>query len=257
MNKADERKRGCKIGIYAEVPTPQKSFPKKIEAIMIEKAEIWITCEKVLYLNDGRAIRGFFGNLYRNRPEFHGHIGDRLIYKHPLIQYKVFGGSALIIGLKEGAYLLKALPEIEYLEVYYQRYPIIKQNTSNASVPFGITEGTVCYTFVTPWIGLNEKNYHLYLELKKGEKDTRVLLDKILIGNILSMGKSVGYTVNNTLLVKSKLVETQGVEVKKDVQLTAFEGEFETNFLMPDFWGIGGKVSLGYGTVKRKEGGET
>ena len=73
----------------------------------IEKTEIWITTEKALQPSDGRTVRGFFGNLYKNRPEFHGHIGDRLIYKHPLIQYKVFGGSALIIGLKEGAYLLK------------------------------------------------------------------------------------------------------------------------------------------------------
>lgn len=218
----------------------------------IEKTEIWITCEKALQFSDGRTVRGFFGNLYKNRSEFHGHIGDKLIYKHPLIQYKVFGGSALVIGLKEGAYLLKALPELEYLEVYYQRQSVVKQNISNAIASFGLTKDMVCYTFVTPWIGLNEKNYHFYLKLKEREKDTSALLDRILIGNILSMSKSVGYTANNTVLVKSKLVETQCVEVKKDVQLTAFEGEFETNFLIPDFWGIGGKVSLGYGTVMCK-----
>jgi hypothetical protein len=222
----------------------------------IEKTEIWITCENALQLSDGRAIRGFFGNMYRNRTEFHGHRGDRLIYKHPLIQYKVFGGSALVIGLKEGAYLLKALPELEYLEAYYQRHLVIKQNTSNASVSFGLTGDMACYTFVTQWIGLNEKNYYLYLELKEKGKDTRVLLDRILVGNILSICKSVGYTVGDTIFVKSKLAEMQSIEVKKDVQLTAFEGEFETNFLIPDFWGIGGKVSLGYGTVKRKNGNE-
>lgn len=223
----------------------------------IEKTEMWITCEKVLQFSDGRTMRGFFGNLYRNRPEFHGHLGDRLLYKHPLIQYKVFGGSALVIGLKEGAYLLKAVPDLEYLEVYHQRYSVIKQNTSNTSVSFGLTEDMVGYTFVTPWIGLNEKNYHLYLELKERGKDTDALLDKILVGNILSMCKSVGYIANKTVLVKSNLAETQGVEIKKDVQLTAFTGEFETNFLIPDFWGIGGKVSLGYGTVKRKNGDKT
>lgn len=223
----------------------------------IEKTEIWITCEKVLQFSDGRSVRGFFGNLYRNRPEFHGHIGDKLIYKHPLIQYKMFGGSALVIGLKEGAYLLKALPELEYLEIYYQRHSVVKQNISNAIASFGLTEDMVCHTFVTPWLGLNEENYQLYLELKERRKDTRALLDRILVGNILSMCKSVGYNANKTVLVKSKLAETQGVEIKKDVQLTAFTGEFETNFLIPDFWGIGGKVSLGYGTVKRKNGDKT
>lgn len=37
----------------------------------IEKTEIWITCEKPLE-GDGKAVRGFFGNLFRNRPEFYG-----------------------------------------------------------------------------------------------------------------------------------------------------------------------------------------
>jgi len=223
----------------------------------IEKTEIWITCEKALQLIDGKAVRGFFGNMYRNRPEFHGHLGDSLIYKHPLIQYKIFGGSALVVGLKEGAYLLKAVPELEYLEIDYQKYPVIKQNNSSVIILFGLTKSIACYTFVTPWVGLNEENYQLYLELREKGKEISPLLNKILIGNILSMCKSVGYTVDDTIFVKSKLAEMQSIEFKKDVQLTAFKGEFETNFLIPNFWGIGGKVSLGYGTVKRKEGGET
>jgi hypothetical protein len=41
----------------------------------IEKTEVWITCDKPLE-GDGNAVRGFFGNLYRDRPEFHGGIND-------------------------------------------------------------------------------------------------------------------------------------------------------------------------------------
>jgi hypothetical protein len=37
--------------------------------MMIEKKEIWITSESALQLNDGRAVRGFLGNLYK-RIEF-------------------------------------------------------------------------------------------------------------------------------------------------------------------------------------------
>jgi len=75
--------------------------------MILEKTEIWITTENPLKRSDGRAMSGFFGNLFKNRPEYNGHKGDELVYKHPLIQYKVLGGSALIVGLKEGAYLLK------------------------------------------------------------------------------------------------------------------------------------------------------
>jgi len=38
----------------------------------IEKAEIWITCERPI-VADGTAVRGFFGKLYRYSPEFCGH----------------------------------------------------------------------------------------------------------------------------------------------------------------------------------------
>lgn len=44
----------------------------------IEKTEVWITCERPLE-GDGTAVRGFFGNMFRNRPEFHGHRGDDLM----------------------------------------------------------------------------------------------------------------------------------------------------------------------------------
>jgi hypothetical protein len=222
----------------------------------IEKTEIWITCEKPLQSSDGRAVRGFFGNMYRNRPEFHGHRGDKLIYKHPLVQYKVFGGSALVIGLKEGAYLLKAVPEIEYLELYFQKYPVVKQNKVNTIVNFGIGDNMISYTFLTPWIGLNKDNYEHYLQLKKRRDDTTGFLNKILTSNIISMCKAIGYTTI-TIYLQANLKECPAIEIKKGVKLTAFEGEFETNFLIPEFWGIGGKVSLGYGTVMRRKGGET
>jgi hypothetical protein len=221
----------------------------------IEKTEIWITCDRPIE-GDARAVRGSFGNMYRHRPEFHGHVGDKLIYKHPLIQYKVFGGAALVIGLKEGAYLLKAVPGLEYLELYYRRYPVIKQDAVSLTAPFGLTDEMISYTFLMPWVGLNKENYQRYLLLRKKGSDINGFLDKILVGNILSMCKSVGYTANDKISLKSKLEESITAEIKEDVELMTFRGEFETNFLIPDFWGIGGKVSLGYGTVKRKKGGE-
>jgi len=220
----------------------------------IEKTEIWITCDKPLE-GDGRKIRGFFGNLYRNRPEFHGHEGNKLIYKHPLIQYKVFGGSALLIGLKEGAYLLKAVPKLEYLEIYRQRYSILKQNLSSDAISFGLTDRIISYTFSTPWIGLNENNYEKYLSLKHNKNKSHCLLEKILIGNILSMSKSLGYVVTEKIRLISNLNEKNKITVKEGIELTAFDGEFETNFFIPDFWGLGKFSSRGYGTIRCINGG--
>jgi len=221
----------------------------------IEKSEIWITCDKPIE-SDGTPVRGFFGNLYRNRPEFHGHRGDKLIYKHPLIQYKVFGGSALIVGLKEGAYLLKALPKLNYLEIYHQKNQVIKQNATTEVFTFGMTENIITYSFTTPWIGLNEENYKDYMKVRKKPKDVVVLLEKILIGNILSMSKALGYVVEDKIKAILSIKERGIVEFKNEVELMSFQGEFKINFLIPDFWGLGKLSSRGYGTVRCNDGGK-
>ncbi|MBI5326918.1 MAG: hypothetical protein HZB80_01280 [Deltaproteobacteria bacterium] len=220
----------------------------------IEKTEIWITCERPVEA-DGTAVRGFFGNIYRNRAEFHGHIGEDLVYKHPLIQYKVFGGTPLVVGLKEGAYLLKALPMLDHLEIYHRKHAIIKQNTVSDIISFGLSENMIRYSFSTPWIGLNEENYQEYVILKSKPADIKVLINRILAGNLLSMSKSLSYVVGDRIQVSSTLKESSIVEIKDGVGLTAFKGKFETNFLIPDFWGIGKFSSRGYGTVKRIDGG--
>ena len=230
----------------------QKYLTQKTQTI--EKTELWIVCEKPLE-GDGRAVRGFFGDLYRNRPEFHNHLGQRLIYRHPLIQYKIFGGSALVIGLKEGAYLLKAVPEIEYLVLRHQKNIVVKKTIMGSVVPIGLTSNVSRYKFTTPWIGLNGTNYQTYITLKDRRKETTALCNKIIVGNILSMCKSLGYTADHPLYVESHLRESTTIAVK-DVKLVSFAGEFEANFLIPEFWGIGGKVSLGYGTVKPLNGGK-
>ncbi len=133
----------------------------------IEKTEIWITTEKALDLSDGRAVRGFFGNLYRNRPEFHHHSGNNLIYSHPLIQYKMIGRSALIVGLKEGAYLLKAIPKLDHIEFHHRKYAILEQELKPSTVFCGLTPEPIHYRFATPWVGLNEKNHVEYLQIKQ------------------------------------------------------------------------------------------
>lgn len=222
----------------------------------IEKTEVWITCEKALEESDGTAVRGFFGNLYRNRPEFHGHKGNELIYKHPLIQYKVFGGSALIVGIKEGAYLLKAVPKLDHLEIQHKKYVILKQNTNNEIIVFGLAEEPIRYSFVTPWVALNEENYEKYLRLQKQSEDANALIERILVGNILSMSKAFSYVVRGQLKAKVRLKKVEIINIKNKLELMAFNGEFEINFFIPDFWGIGKLSSRGYGTVKCKNGDE-
>ncbi|MBF0538992.1 MAG: hypothetical protein HQL03_12160 [Nitrospirae bacterium] len=222
---------------------------------VFDVTQLWITCERPLGLSDGRAIRGFWGNRYKNRPEFHGHKGNECVYRHPLIQYKVFGGSALVIGLKEGAYLLRAVDDLDFIEIYHEICPVIKSNMSTQHIQFGTSDAMVDYAFMTPWLGLNEENYKRYLTLKRNGLPSSELLERILIGNILSMSKAVGYVVSEELMVKATLQEGETIRVKTGVELMSFIGGFQVNFLMPDLWGIGKFSSRGYGTTKKKASG--
>lgn len=223
---------------------------------IIEKTEVWFILANSLESScaDGRAVRGFFGDQYKSRPEFHGHLDGKLIYRHPLIQYKIFGGTPLVIGLKEGAYLLKAIPMLDNMEIYRKQYRVIKQNTVNDAHAFGLTEKVIRYSFVSPWIGLNEENHIKYLAIKS-LSDANALLDRILIGNLLSMSKSVGYSVDERIHLISNFKVQESIEVKQGVRLLGFTGEFESNFIIPELWGIGKFSSRGYGTVRSLGGG--
>ena len=215
----------------------------------VEKAELWIRCKEPLRFPDGRALRGFFGNLYRNKPEFHHHHGGELIYRHPLIQYKIVEDCALIVGLKEGAYLLKALPKLRCLELHHQDYAVLEQDLRTTAVSYGLTSDTICYRLATPWVGLNKKNHAEYLRIKHNRELVSNLLRKVLIGNILSMCKSLRYVAERKIEARPHFEESGRVKIKHGVEMIGFKGEFEVNFSIPDFWGIGRSSARGYGTV--------
>lgn len=217
----------------------------------IEKTELWITCKDPLEFPDGKALRGFFGNLYRNRPEFHHHSGDHLTYSHPLIQYKIVEKSALIVGLKEGSYLLKAVPKLNHIELHHQNYAILEQKLHPSTVSCGLTSEAIHYRFATPWVGLNERNHVEYLRIKHKKELVSNLLRRILVGNLLSMCKSLRYVVERKIEAVLDLEECEKVEIKQGVEMVAFTGEFKVNFNIPDFWGIGKSTARGYGTVIR------
>lgn len=222
-----------------------------MEPMKIEKTELWITCEEPLEFLDGKALRGFFGNLYRNRPEFHQHRGNQLIYRHPLIQYKMIEKSALIVGLKEGAYLLKAIPKLNHIELHHRNYAILEQKLYPSAVLCGLTSDPIQYRFATPWVSLNEKNHVEYLRIKHRKDLVSNLLRRILVGNILSMCKSLKYVAERKIEAVLDLEECERVEIKQGVEMIAFKGEFKVNFSIPVFWGIGKSSARGYGTVIR------
>jgi hypothetical protein len=98
-------------------------------------------------------------------------------------------------------------------------------------------------------LALNEKNYQKYKHEQSPDL-RKTLLESILIGNIISLSKSLGYTVSGPIQAEIKFVREVPAKLK-GVGMTAFMGRFSVNFEIPDLLGIGKSVSRGFGTIKR------
>ena len=194
-------------------------------------------------------IRGYISASYPEYDELHNHDGDKFIYRYPLIQYKVIGKTPKIIGINEGADILKEIEEkLEFVHIGDKHIDIYEKGMFYKKVKFGVSEKLHKYIFETPWMCLNQDNYKKFIMLGSDEKK-KDLLERILIGNILSMSKRFRYTVNDKIQAKVYLKE-QIINFKNQ-KMTAFRGFFETNFIIPDYLGIGKSVSRGFGSVRK------
>lgn len=205
-----------------------------------------------LIKNDAYLLRGFFANKFQEYVLLHQHLaGNTYIYKYPYIQYKNINGYPMIIGIKDGVDVLKNIyNKNATLNLNGQIYEIMEQNIELSDVTFGATEKPLSYSFLTPWLALNEKNYEKYQKLGTWAK-RKEMLEKILIGNIISMSKSLGYTVPAP--IEARIIKIKEVKTKlKGVPMLGFLGDFSVNFEIPDLWGIGKSVSRGFGTVRRQ-----
>ena len=194
-------------------------------------------------------LRGFIGNKFKNYPLLHNHfMQDKVLYSYPLIQYQILAGQASIFAIDEGVKTLKDISsDINELKLGKNHYNVNEKIILEKEVDVKTTNTEHHYKFLTPWLALNTNNYHKFNGISMW-KDKKKFLNKILIGNILSMCKGFGIIVNREIYPKTHLDEVS-VEYKA-VPMKAFLGEFKIRFKIPDFFGLGKGVSQGFGTIK-------
>jgi hypothetical protein len=197
-------------------------------------------------------IRGNFANLFPQYPELHHHIEEsKLLYKYPLIQYKIVENIPMILGIDKGFDILKGIyNKVNALKIGSKdTQDILEKCIKISTDSFKLTEKRNTYSFLTPWLALNEKNYEQYQKLGTWVK-RKELLEKILVGNSISMSKSLGYTVPEP--ITANIINLKEVPASlKGKPMLGFLGTFSVNFEIPDYWGIGKSVSRGFGTIKR------
>ncbi len=182
---------------------------------------------------------------------FHNHTDDGFRYRYPLIQYKRIGGKAAIVCIGEGA---------DAIGQFFANADFDLQ-IGNRSATFKVCKVEPNRVLIQPWeqifkytcrkwLPLNKENYEQYKNLE-GVAERALFLQKILIGNILSMCTGLGIHIEKNIECSVTNISETNVYKYKGVLMTGFDIEFKTNMLMPDYIGLGKGVSLGFGMIKQ------
>lgn len=159
---------------------------------------------------DASKFRGYIANKFPEYPILHHHVGVGLLYTYPRVQYRVISGTPSILGIEDGAKILKKISDnLNELTLGNTTYKVKQKTFHEQEVEVKPSRKNQHYRFITHWLALNPENYRKYKELRDW-KEKKEFLNSILVGNILSMCKALGIVVRKKLHVHSHL-DREGV----------------------------------------------
>lgn len=189
-------------------------------------------------------FRGYMSHLFANMAEFHHHSTNS--YHYPLIQYKKIDGKIGIIGIGKYAEIVSQnIANIEHITTEEQKIPI--NNIQLRHTFFVRQDGLYMYRFSSPWIALNKQNYEKFKTLEKHER--KKFLEKILVGNILSMYKGIEIFIESKIEVNILKQFSKQITAHQN-QFVGFNLDFACNTNLPEYLGLGKSVSKGYGVIR-------
>ena len=201
-------------------------------------------------MRDLEKLRGFLADKYRKNTVFHNHLSDGYNYTYPKLQYKLIKNMLSIMGIGEDVTEInkKLFEEIDYLNIDGNLIFDIQKEIEifDDEIEF-MGDKMYEYRFVTPYLPLNDKNFSKYLKRE-------YTLEQAITNNILEVLKGLGIWLEkeNKIYVSADLQITS--RDLKNVNMIAFIGNFYTNIKFPDYFSLGKRKSLGYGTfVKVKK----
>ena len=101
---------------------------------------------------DASKLRGFFATSFNEYSLLHQHVNvDELIYKYPLIQYKMLNQTPLVLGIEDGAEVLKEIyDKFDEIKIGERKYAIVERGITLKSEVFGCAQEILSYRFATP-----------------------------------------------------------------------------------------------------------
>ena len=193
-------------------------------------------------------VKGVFIRQYPDQPVIpmlDGTYRDKFLY--PRVQVKILNEQIYIIGIHEGVEpVLSLIEKFDVFDFGNITFEIQNTDIEQGDQQFIPTDRLIRYKFLTPWVALNQMTGGKYRFLTNQEKPS--FLNRLLGQNIVFMAKEVGVNLNNKVFTKVK-VSSLFPKPVDDNKWGAFMGEFKTNFVLPNYIGVGNGITRGYGTI--------
>jgi hypothetical protein len=183
---------------------------------------------------------------------FHNHEGDSFRYSYPLIQYKRINKNAALVCINEGTEAVGLLLNKGTFECTLgDRKVKLEIDSVKANQHLIQTWHSSFTYYLRKWLPLNQGYYSEYQKLE-GIAEKCQSLERILTGNILSLGKGLGIHFDKEIKCKiTEIIDSKLIR-HKNVKMQAFDIVFKSNVSLPDYIGLGKGASTGFGVVARK-----
>lgn len=202
-----------------------------------------------------REIPAFRGAIISKVPEnivlFHNHVGDGLRYRYPLIQYKRINGKAAIFCIGDGTEAIgNFFAGADFNLNIGQRQERFSIESLRAEQWLVQTWDNEFFYTIRKWLPFNSKNYREFSSLE-GIVEKTAMLEKLLVGNILSMCTGLNVHIEKEITCKITEILDEKIILFKGVKMQSFDVAFKTNIYLHDYISLGKGVSHGFGMVKQ------
>lgn len=193
-------------------------------------------------------VKGVFMRQFPDEsiiPMLNGSLRDKFLY--PRVQVKILNEQIYIIGIKEGVdpviQLSEKFDNFDFGNITFEVESFDKEESIEQFIP---SEKLLKYRFITPWVALNHMTGGKYRFLTNQEKPS--FLNKLIGQNIIFLANELGIKLKDNIYTRVSL-ESLSPKFVDDNKWGAFMGDFETNFFLPSYIGVGNGITRGFGTI--------